>query len=192
MTIRCKDAAPTLCMVTGFLALISYIVMFSVAWGFYDQGYPNGLQVRNAALVSTVPLFFIVAMCLTCTLTVCCKDMWTDCCSDSVSESSYAALWLALLSPIFMVLAGFFALVGGILFAVVAATFVPKEDLTNLFEVHLFGATASVFGLLTGLCCCSGALFCCCATRGDKMQGQLDKLHEHRLKLNKRHVETTM
>lgn len=192
MAIKFKDAAPTLCLVTGFVALVSYVVMFSVAWGFYDQGYPNGLQIRNAALVSTVPLFFILALCLTCTLTVCCKDFWAQACPSGIYDRSRATFCLALLSPLLMVFTGIFATVGGTLFAILAATFVPQNDNTNLFEIHLFGATASVFGVLTGLCCCFGAMFCCCAVRGEDVQEQLVHLQEHRMKLNVRYVDTNL
>ena len=54
---KSKDITPVLCVATGFFSFLSYIVTFSVAWGFFDQGYPNGVQVRNAALVSTVQYF---------------------------------------------------------------------------------------------------------------------------------------
>ena len=188
-----EKATPTLCVVFGFLALLSYIIMFSVAWGFYDQQYPNGGQVRDAALISTVPLIFIVAICLTCTLTVCSgKDYWTDCCTNPDMESTRPTFWLAILSPVFMALAGIFATIGGIMFAILAATFVPKEDITNLFEVHLFGTAASVFGILTGVCCCCGAMFCCCAVRGEHMQGELAHLQNHHVKLKVQHVETSI
>ena len=195
MTVRFKDYMTTLCLVTGFLALLSYIVVFGVAWGFYDQGYPNGTPVRNAALVSTIPAFFIVLMCLTFILTICCQDFWTECCPNLVndrSSSSPAGFLLALLSPLFMVLAGVFALVGGAMFAVVGATFVPSEDITNLFEVHLFGAVASVFGILTGLCCCCGSVFCCCALRGEQLQGEITHLQDRRLRLKVHHVESSV
>ena len=186
-----KDIIPALCTATGFLALLSYIVMFSVAWGFYDQGYPNGLQVRNAALVSTIPLFFIIVLCFTCSLAVCCKDVWLDCCPGD-HESSRAVFWLTLLSPLFMVLASIFAVAGGIQFAVIAATFVPKEDIDNSFEVHLFGAAASVFGFLTGLCCCCGSMLCCCALRGEKIQGELVHIQKQRKRFRELHVESSL
>ena len=187
-----KEATPTLCAVFGFLALLSYLVMFSVAWSFYDQHYPNGGEVRDAALVSTVPLIFIVAVCLTCTSTVCCKDCWTDCCPNQDMESTRPTFWLATLSPVFMALAGIFAIVGGMMFAILAATFIPKEDITNLFEVHLFGAAASVFGVLTGVCCCFSGMFCCCAIRGEHVQGELAYLQNHKIKLKVQHAETSI
>ena len=124
---KSKDITPALCIATGFLSLLSYIVTFSVAWGFFDQGYPNGLQVRNAALVSTVPLIFIMTLCFTCTLTLCCKDVWLDCCPGYDYQSSRAVFWLTVLSPLFMVLAGIFSAAGGIQFAVIAATFVSQR-----------------------------------------------------------------
>ena len=175
------------CTVFGFLALLSYTVMFIVAWSFYDQHYPNGGEVRDTALVSTVPLVFIVAICLTCTLTVCCKDRWTDCCPNQVTDSSKPTFWLATLSPVFMALAGIFAVVGAILFAVLA-----KEDITNLFEVHLLGAVASVFGVFTGMCCCCADMFCCCAVHGEHVQGELTHLQDDKVKLKVRHAETTI
>ena len=57
------------------------------------------------------------------------------------------------------------------MFADIAASFVPREDNTNRFEVNLFGGVAAAFGVLTGICC--GAL-CCCALRGEKLDGQFD------------------
>ena len=190
--VKLKEATPTLCVVFGFLALLSYTVMFIVAWSFYDQHYPNGMEVRDAALVSTVPLIFIVAICFTCTLTACCKDCWTDCFPDQRTESNRPTFWLATLSPLFMALAGIFAVVGAIMFAILAARFVPKEDITNLFEVHLFGAAASVFGIFTGLCCCCASMFCCCAVRGEHVQGELAHIQDHNVKLKVQHTETTI
>lgn len=187
-----QGATPTLCVVFGFLALLCYTVMFIVAWSFYDQHYPNGGEVRDAALVSTVPLVFIIAICLTCTLTVCCKDCWTDCCPSQDIESNRPTFWLATLNPMFMALAGIFAIVGAIMFAVLATKFVPKEDITNLFEVHLFGAAASVFGIFTGMCCCCAGLFCCCAVRGEHVREELAHLQDHKVKLKVQHVETTI
>ena len=190
--VKNKDVTQSLCVATGFLALLSYTVMFSVAWGFYDQGYPNGVPIRNAALISTVPLFFIMILCLTCTLAVCCKDLWTECCPGHDYDRPKALFWLTLLSPLFMVSAGLFAIAGGVYFAVIAATFVPEGDIPDLSEVHLFGAAVSVFGVLTGLCCCCGSIFCCCALRGETLQGELDHLQEHRTKFRKLYVESSL
>ena len=192
MITKVKEAIPTLCVVGGVSALVAYAVMFSVAWGFYDQGYPNGIPVRNAALVSTVPLFFIIIICSTCILTLCCKNLWMECCPSHSYNASEAVLWLSILSPIFMTLAGLFALVGAIMFAVIAATFVPQDDITNLFEVHLFGAAASVFGAVTGLCCCCAGMLCCCALRGGRTHHELVQLQEGRGKLTLRYVETSI
>ena len=191
---KLKEATPTLCVVFGFLALLSYAVMFILAWSFYDQHYPNGGEVKDAAFVSTIPLAFIVAICLTCTLSICCKDCLTDCCPavDQRTESNRNTFLLAILSPVFMAFAGIFAVVGAIMFAVLATKFVPKEDITNLFEVHAFGAAASVFGIFTGLCCCCAGMFCCCAVRGEHVQGELAHLKDHKVKLKLQHAETTI
>ncbi len=189
---KLKEATPTLCVVFGFLALLSYTVMFILAWSFYDQHYPNGGEVRDAAFISTVPLVFIVAICLICILSACCKDCWTNCCPDQCTENNRNTFCLATLSPVFMALAGIFAVVGAIMFAILAAKFVPKEDITNLFEVHAFGAAASVFGTFTGLCCCCAGTFCCCAVREEKVQGELAHLQDRKGKLKVQHAETAI
>ena len=106
--------------------------------------------------------------------------------------SNRPTFWLATLSPMFMALAGIFAVVGAIMFAILATKFVPKEDITNLFEVHLFGAAASVFGVSTGAYCCYAGMFCCCAVRGEHMQGELAHLQDHKVKLKVQHAETTL
>ena len=91
-----------------------------------------------------------------------------------------------------MILAGIFSAVGGIQFAVIAATFVPAEDIDNSFEVHLFGATASVFGVLTGLCCCCGSVLCCCTLRKEKVQVGLVHIQEQGTKFRELHVESSL
>ena len=123
------------------ISFCAYTITIGVGWSLDQEVYPDDGHFRAAAVITTIPVLTLIGY----AFTVC------YCGNDSQLTRCVGGC------AVFVnITAGFFEMIGAILFLVGASG--VKDDST---KAYTFGLVAGIFGLIAAVSCCCSAVGCC-------------------------------